>query len=129
MPSALLLFEGGIFTGNTCVSSPEKAGSANGLGNPINVRSLFKLDIEYRCRLPSTPLTSGVLDRRGSAGRFGHQHFVLEGRFDEAVATAQVMLAAARAVPHLEPGAYSLAEIPLSALWGEEAGKAEGNWL
>lgn len=70
-----------------------------------------------------------VLDRRGSAGRFGHQHFVLEGRFDEAAATAQVMLAAARAVPHLEPGAYSLAEIPLDALWGEQAEKAERDWL
>jgi diaminopimelate dehydrogenase len=70
-----------------------------------------------------------VLDRRGATGRLGHQHFVLEGRFDEAAATAQVMLAAARAVPHLAPGAYSLPEIPLSALWGEEAGKAERNWL
>ena len=70
-----------------------------------------------------------VLDRRGPPGRLGHQHFVLEGRFDEALLTAQVMLAAARALPSLEPGAYSLAEVPLSALWGEKAEKGEQEWL
>jgi diaminopimelate dehydrogenase len=70
-----------------------------------------------------------VLDRRGSAGRLGHQHFVLEGRFDETVMTAQVMVAAARALPGLQPGAYHLGEIPLRALWGERAEKAEREWL
>jgi diaminopimelate dehydrogenase len=38
-----------------------------------------------------------VLDRRSSSQRLGRQHFVLEGRFDEAVVTAEVVLAAARA--------------------------------
>jgi diaminopimelate dehydrogenase len=66
-----------------------------------------------------------VLDRRSSSQRLGRQHFVLEGRFDEVVVTAEVMLAAARALPDLDPGAYSLADIPLSALWGERADKAE----
>jgi diaminopimelate dehydrogenase len=70
-----------------------------------------------------------VLDRRGSAGRLGHQHFVLEGRFDEAVMTAQVMLAAARALPDLEAGAYSLMDLPLRLLWGERTEKAERDWL
>jgi diaminopimelate dehydrogenase len=70
-----------------------------------------------------------VLDRRGPAGRLGHQHFIFEGRFDEAIMTAQVMLAAARALPSLDPGAYSLGDVPLSALWGERAGKAERDWL
>ena len=70
-----------------------------------------------------------VLDRRGSSQRLGRRHFVLEGRFDEAVVTAEVMLAAARALPDLDPGAYSLADIPLSALWGEQADKAEREWL
>lgn len=70
-----------------------------------------------------------VLDRRGPPGRLGHQHFVLEGRFEEAVLTAQVMLTAARALPSLEPGAYSLADVPLSMLWGEKAEKAEREWL
>jgi diaminopimelate dehydrogenase len=70
-----------------------------------------------------------VLDRRGSVGRLGHQHFVLEGRFDETVMTAQVMVAAVRALPELQPGAYHLGEIPVSALWGEGAAKAERDWL
>lgn len=70
-----------------------------------------------------------VLDRRSSSQRLGRQHFMLEGRFDETVVTAEVMLAAARALPDLDPGAYSLAELPLSALWGERADKAEREWL
>ncbi|MGZ8382293.1 MAG: diaminopimelate dehydrogenase [Nitrospira sp.] len=70
-----------------------------------------------------------VVDRRGSSQRLGRRHFVLEGRFDEAVVTAEVMLAAARALPDLNPGAYSLADIPLSALWGELADKADREWL
>lgn len=70
-----------------------------------------------------------VLDRRGPPGRLGHHHFLIEARFDESVLTAQVMLAAARALPDLDPGAYSLWDIPLSALWGERADKAEREWL
>jgi diaminopimelate dehydrogenase len=70
-----------------------------------------------------------VLERRGSTGRLGHQHFVLEGRFDETVMTAHVMVAAARALPRLQPGAYHLGEIPLNTLWGERAEKAEHDWL
>ena len=70
-----------------------------------------------------------VLDRQGSSQRLGRHHFVLEGRFDEVTMTAEVMLAAARALPDLNPGAYSLADIPLSALWGERADKAEREWL
>ena len=70
-----------------------------------------------------------VLDRRSSPQRLGRQHFMLEGRFDEAVVTAEVMLAAARALPDLDPGAYSLADLPLSALWGERADKADREWV
>jgi len=70
-----------------------------------------------------------VLDRRGASSRLGHQHFVLEARGDDAVLTAQVMLAAARALPDLDPGAYSLSDIPLMALWGERSEKAERDWL
>jgi diaminopimelate dehydrogenase len=70
-----------------------------------------------------------VLDRRGSSQRLGRQHFVLEGRFDEAVATAEVMLAAARALPDLDPGAYSLTDVSLNALWGKRADKAEQEWV
>lgn len=70
-----------------------------------------------------------VLDRRSSSQRLGRHHFVLEGRFDEVVMTAEVMLAAARALPDLDAGAYSLVDVPLSTLWGERAGKAEREWL
>lgn len=70
-----------------------------------------------------------VLDRRGPPGRFGHQHLLLEARFDDTVLTAQVMLAAARALPQLEPGAYVLPEVPLAAMWGERAEKAQRDWL
>ncbi|MCS6291468.1 MAG: diaminopimelate dehydrogenase [Nitrospira sp.] len=70
-----------------------------------------------------------VLDRRGPPGRFGHQHLLLEARFDDTVLTAQVMLAAARAIPQLEAGAYVLPEVSLTALWGERAEKAQREWL
>jgi diaminopimelate dehydrogenase len=69
-----------------------------------------------------------VLDRRGPPGRFGHHHLLLEARLDDAVLTAQVMVAAARALPQLNPGAYVLTEIPLSAMWGEKAEKAHQDW-
>lgn len=70
-----------------------------------------------------------VLDRRGPAGRFGHQRVLLEARCDDSVLTAQVMLAAARALPQLKPGAYVLPEVPLSALWGEREEQAQREWL
>lgn len=70
-----------------------------------------------------------VLDRRGPAGRFGHQRLLLEARCDDSVLTAQVMLAAARALPQLKPGAYVLPEVPLSALWGEREEQAQREWL
>lgn len=70
-----------------------------------------------------------VLDRRGPPGRFGHQHLLLEARLDDTVLTAQVMLAAARALPQLEAGAYVLPEVPLTAMWGERAERARRDWL
>jgi len=70
-----------------------------------------------------------VLERRGPSGRLGHHQFLLEARFDESVLTAQVMLAAARSVPQLDPGAYALTEIPHSAMWGERAERADRDWL
>jgi diaminopimelate dehydrogenase len=70
-----------------------------------------------------------VLDRRGPPGRLGHHHLLLEARLDDTVLTAQVMVAAARALSQLDPGAYFLPEIPLSAIWGERAEKADRDWL
>jgi diaminopimelate dehydrogenase len=57
-----------------------------------------------------------VLERWGSAGGKAHQRFLLEGRFDYPSVTAQVMVAAARALPGLAPGAHSLSDLPPAAL-------------
>lgn len=46
---------------------------------------------------------------------------------DDAVLTAHVMLAAARALPDLEPGAYSLSDIARRAFRGERSETAERN--
>jgi diaminopimelate dehydrogenase len=70
-----------------------------------------------------------VIDRRGPPGRLGHHHLLLEARLDDTVLTAQVMVAAARALPQLDPGAYFITEIPLSEMWGERAEKAHRDWL
>jgi diaminopimelate dehydrogenase len=70
-----------------------------------------------------------LLERRGSQGRLGHQQFLLEARFDESLLTAHMMLMAARALSQLKPGAHSLLDLRLSALWGDQQGKAEREWL
>ena len=57
-----------------------------------------------------------VLDRWGKSGGKAHQRFLLEGRFDFPAVTAQIMVAAARALPGLSPGAHSLADLPPAAL-------------
>jgi diaminopimelate dehydrogenase len=57
-----------------------------------------------------------VLERWGTSGGKAHQRFLLEGRFDFPSITAQVMVAAARALPALAPGAHHLADLPLAAL-------------
>ena len=57
-----------------------------------------------------------VLERLGTSSGKAHQRFLLEGRFDFVAVTAQVMIAAARALPTLAPGAHALAELPPAAL-------------
>lgn len=69
-------------------------------------------------------MSGGV--RRGARGISG---FLFEARFDDALLTAHMMLAAARALPGLSPGAHSLLDLPVSALWGEQAPTAERIWL
>jgi diaminopimelate dehydrogenase len=59
-----------------------------------------------------------VLERWGSAESGEHQRFLLEARFDPIVLTARVMLAAARALPALTPGAHGLLDVPPGALFG-----------
>ncbi|MEP7151396.1 MAG: Gfo/Idh/MocA family oxidoreductase [Nitrospira sp.] len=70
-----------------------------------------------------------VLERRSAPGRSGYQRFLFEARFDESVLTARMMLAAARALPGLSPGAHSLLDLPVNALWGEQRPNAERAWL
>ena len=57
-----------------------------------------------------------VLERWGSSAGRAHQRFLLEGRFDFPSVTAQIMVAAARALPGLTPGAHRLIDLPPSAL-------------
>jgi len=57
-----------------------------------------------------------VLERWGTSAAKAHQRFLLEGRFDRVAVTAQVMVAAARALPTLAPGAHVLADLPPSVL-------------
>lgn len=70
-----------------------------------------------------------LLERRGVPGRLGHQQFLLEARFDESLLTAHMMLAAARSLPQLKPGAHSFLDLRLSSLWGDQWKKAEREWL
>lgn len=84
------------------------------------VESLAELDEEGR---------GVVLDRRGPPGRFGHQRLLLEARGDHAVLTARVMLSAVRALSEREPGASLLAEIPLTAMWGEKTEQSQRDWM
>lgn len=57
-----------------------------------------------------------VIERLGMSAGKAHQRFLLEGRFDFVAVTAQVMIAAARAIPTLAAGAHALADLPPAAL-------------
>lgn len=70
-----------------------------------------------------------VLERRGEAAVAAHQRLLLEARCSETALTAQVMLAAARALPGSGHRAYSLLDLPLGALWGGLREQAEMQWL
>ena len=58
-----------------------------------------------------------VLERLGLAAGDAHQRFLLEGRFDLFAVTAQIMVAAARAIAALPAGMHRLCDIPPHALW------------
>lgn len=70
-----------------------------------------------------------LLERRAAAGEASHASFLLEARYDEAGLAARMMLAAARALPSLQAGAYSLLDLPPGALWGEQRPAAEKEWM
>jgi len=57
-----------------------------------------------------------VVERWGRAGGKDHQRFLLEGRFDRTAVAGQVMVAAARALVTLQPGAHPLDSIPPARL-------------
>lgn len=69
-----------------------------------------------------------LLERRGSAAGSGHQLLLLESRCSDTALAAQVMVAAARTLPSRGHRAYSLFDLPLSALWGELRDSAEADW-
>jgi diaminopimelate dehydrogenase len=69
-----------------------------------------------------------TLERHAAAGETSHASFLLEARYDEAGLAARMMLAAARALPFLQAGAYSLLDLPPGALWGEQRPVAEKAW-
>jgi len=70
-----------------------------------------------------------LLERHAAAGDAGHAALLLEARYDEAGLAARMMLAAARALPFLRAGAYSLLDLPPGALWGEQRPVAEKEWM
>ncbi|WP_296895693.1 Gfo/Idh/MocA family oxidoreductase [Thiobacillus sp.] len=70
-----------------------------------------------------------VLERHAAAGEASHASFLLEARYDEAGLAARMMLAAARTLPSLQAGAYSLLDLPPGALWGEQRPAVEKEWM
>lgn len=70
-----------------------------------------------------------VLERHAAAGDPGRGAFLLEARYDEAGVAARMMLAAARALPALHPGAHTLLDLPPGALWGEQRAAAQKEWM
>ena len=69
------------------------------------------------------------LERHAAAGDASHTALLLEARFNEAELAARMMLAAARALPLLQHGAWSLLDIPPRLLWGERGSAAEQEWM
>jgi diaminopimelate dehydrogenase len=57
-----------------------------------------------------------VIERRGSAAHFRHEHLLAEARFDVALAAARVMVGAARALSALHPGAYTILDLRLAVM-------------
>jgi len=70
-----------------------------------------------------------TLERRAAPGEASHASFLLEARYDEAGLAARMMLAAARALPLLKAGAYSLLDLPPGSLWGDQRAVAEKEWI
>ena len=70
-----------------------------------------------------------TLVRHAEPAEASHTSWLLEARYDEVGVAARMMLAAARALPFLQAGAYSLLDLPPGALWGERRSAAESEWM
>lgn len=70
-----------------------------------------------------------TLTRHAEPAEASHASWLLEARYDEVGVAARMMLAAARALPLLQAGAYSLLDLPPGALWGERRSAAEIEWM
>lgn len=70
-----------------------------------------------------------LMERRGNAAHGEHRLFLLEARFSELALAAQVMVAAANALPGARHRAYGLFDLPLGALWGDLRQAAEKEWI
>ncbi len=70
-----------------------------------------------------------LLERHSARGHADHTSLLLEARFDEARLAAQIMLAAARALPWLRAGAYSLLDVAPGLLWGAQSLATEKQWI
>jgi len=65
-----------------------------------------------------------VLERWGEAAGTPHQRLLLEARFDPVALTAQILVAAARVLPSLAPGAHTLLDLPPALLFGLQTAAA-----
>ncbi|HYQ37911.1 MAG TPA: hypothetical protein VER09_03105 [Pseudomonas sp.] len=70
-----------------------------------------------------------LLERHAGARDASHAALLVEARFNETALAARMMLAAARALPFLHAGAYSLLDLPSRVLWGEQGPQAEREWI
>ncbi len=71
----------------------------------------------------------GVYVERQGVVNGDHQRFLFEGRFSLPVVAAQVMVAAARALPTCAKGAHTLFDLPPRDLWGEASVDEKAGWF
>ena len=70
-----------------------------------------------------------LLERHAASSNSSHAALLLEARFNEVELAARMMLAAARALPLLQHGAWSLLDIPPLQLWGDQNAPGEREWM
>jgi len=70
-----------------------------------------------------------LIERHGKPGDVSHSSLLLEARFDEVGLAARMMLTAAQSLPALQAGAYSLLDLPLRTLWGQQSQSREKEWI